>query len=152
MTAAQRSAIAANMQARFTASVASRDAAAFAREQQASMRTTGVRDLDQADQLAQLSSRSDPLAVASYVAEVLALDLRAQLPAITAPILVLAPYFDQDPVDARTSAGAKATYDRTLLTGAARVQVRAVPESRHFLMFDQPQVLNDLLRTYLQSL
>jgi pimeloyl-ACP methyl ester carboxylesterase len=116
------------------------------------MRTAGVRDMAQADQLAQLSSRSNPAAVGQYVAEVLALDLRPGLVRIAAPILVLAPHFDQDPNDMRWTPEAKAAYYRSLLAGAPRVQVQPVPEARHFIMFDQPERLGAILRTYLNSL
>ena len=148
MTPAERATMAANIKT----SMAAVDAATFARQQQTYMRTAGVRDMGQAEQLAQLSSRSNPVAAATYVAEVLALDLRPQLNVITAPILVLAPYFDQDPMDQRWTADAKVRYYQSLLVGAPRVQVLPVVDSRHFIMFDQPQVLATMLRTYLNAL
>lgn len=148
MPAAERAAMAANIKA----TMAGADQATFTRQQQTYMRTSGVRDMGQADQLAQLSSRSDPAAAGTYIAEVLGLDLRPQLNVITAPILVLAPYFDQDPMDARWTPDAKAAYYRSLLAGAPRVQVLPVPDARHFIMFDQPQVLNTMLRTFLKAL
>lgn len=148
MPPAQRAAMAANIKA----SMAAADPAAFAKQQQAYMRTAGVRDMEQADQLAQLTSRSDPVAAGTYIAEVLALDLRPHLNAITAPILVLVPYFDQDPMDARSTQDAKVAYYRSLLAGAPRVQALPVPDARHFIMFDQPQVLNTILRAYLKGL
>jgi len=148
MAPAGRAVMAANIKA----SMAAADQASFAKQQQTYMRTSGVRDMAQADQLAQLSSRSDPAAAGAYIAEVLGRDLRPQLHVITAPILVLAPYFDQDPMDARWTADAKAAYYKSLLAGAPRVQVLPVPDARHFVMFDQPQVLGAMLRTYLQAL
>jgi pimeloyl-ACP methyl ester carboxylesterase len=148
MRPAERAAMAANIKA----SMAGADQAAFTKQQQTYMRTSGVRDMAQADQLAQLSSRSDPAAAGSYIAEVLGRDLRPQLNVITAPILVLAPHFDQDPMDARWTADAKAGYYKSLLAGAPRVQVLPVPDARHFIMFDQPQVLMTMLRTYLKAL
>ena len=148
MAPADRAAMAAGM--RVQMKVAGQ--AAFAEQQQAYMRTGGVRDMAQADQLAQLSSRSDPAAVGQYVAEVLALDLRPDLKHITAPILVLAPYFDQDPRDATTTPEAKAAYYQSLLAGAPRVQVLPVVDARHFVMFDQPRQVNAMLRTFLQAL
>jgi pimeloyl-ACP methyl ester carboxylesterase len=148
MAPAERPAMAADARIRMAVS----DPAAFATQQQAYMRTGGVRDMAQANQLAQLSSRSDPAAVSQYVAEVLALDLRPDLGKITAPILVLAPYFDQDPMDARWTPEAKVAYYRSLLGGAPSVQALPVMDARHFLMFDQPQKVNAMLRTYLQAL
>jgi pimeloyl-ACP methyl ester carboxylesterase len=148
MAPAERAAMAAGMQAQ----AGKIDAVAFARQQQAYMRTIGVRDMAQADGLAQLSSRSDPAAVGRYVADVLALDLRPGLNKITAPILVMAPWFDQDPRDARGTAEAKAAYYQSLLAGAPKVQVVPVPDARHFIMFDQPARVSALLRTYLNNL
>ena len=148
MAPAERAALA----ARIKTQLAAADPAAFARQQQAYMRTIGVRDMAQADQLAQLSNRSDPAAASQYMAEVMALDLRPSLANITAPILVVAPYFDQDPMDARWTADAKAAYYGTLLAGAARVQVLPVADSRHFVMFDEPERLNTMLRDYLKRL
>ncbi len=148
MPPAERAAMAANVKA----GMAAADQATSAKQQQTYMRTSGVRDMAQADQLAQLSSRSDPAAAASYAADVLGRDLRPQLHVITAPILVLAPYFDQDPMDARWSPDAKAAYYKSLLAGAPLVQVLPVPDSRHFIMFDQPQVLTTILRSYLKAL
>lgn len=148
MPPAQRSAMAAGMKAQ----MAGADQAAFAKQQQSYMRISGVMDMAQADQLALLSGRSDPAAVATYMSEVLALDLRDKLPAITAPILMLAPYYGQDPMDGRWTPDAKVTYVHALLAGAPNVQVVPVIDSRHFIMFDQPQVLNKLLRDYLKAL
>lgn len=144
----QRAAMATGMRAQ----MASADPAAFGKQQQSYMRTAGVLDMAQADQLALLSGRSDPVAVGTYVSEVLALDLRDKLGTITAPILLLAPYYGQDPMDARWTPEAKAAYYQSLLAGAPRVQVVPVPESRHFIMFDQPQVLNNTLRNFLKTL
>lgn len=146
MAGADRAAMAAGMKAQMAAA----NPATFAQQQQAYMRTVGVRDMGQADQLAQLSSRSDPKAVGQYVAEVLALDLRPGLARITAPILVVAPFYDQDP--GQWTAESKATYYGALLAGAPHVQVRTVSDSRHFVMFDQPQQLASMLRAYLATL
>lgn len=147
MTLPQRTAMAAGMQAQ----MASADKTAFAKQQQAYMRTVGVLDMAQADQLAELQSRSDPAAVGAYASEAVAADLRPQLPAITVPVLMLVPYFDQDGANPGTAAD-KAAYYQSLLTGTPRLQVVPVSPARHFLMFDQPQQLNTLLRTYLQGL
>lgn len=126
--------------------------AAFLQQQQAAMRTVGVLDIDQAAALAQLTARSDPAAVVRYAADALTRDLRPELARITAPVLVLAPWFDQDAIDAGTTPEAKAAYYQSLLPGVARVQVLPVPESRHFIMFDQPELLNTMLRTWLTAL
>ncbi|WP_332875766.1 alpha/beta fold hydrolase [Massilia sp. S19_KUP03_FR1] len=148
MPPAERAAMAANMKARMAAV----DPALFASQQQAYMRTIGVRDMAQADQLALLSARSDPAATGVYMAELLALDLRPGLGQITAPVLVLAPWFDQNPMYGRATPEAKAAWYQSLLAGAPHLQVLPVPDARHFVMFDQPQRVNTMLRAYLQGL
>ena len=148
MPAAERASMAANMKARMAAA----DPAQFARQQQAYMRTIGVRDMAQADQLALLSGRSDPAAAGVYIAEVLALDLRPALGQIKAPMLVLAPWSGQNPMEARGTPEAKAAWYKSLLAGAPNVRVLPVPDAGHFVMFDQPQRLNTMLSAYLQGL
>lgn len=147
MTLPQRTAMAAGMQVQ----MASADKAAFGKQQQAYMRTIGVLDMAQADQLAELQSRSDPAAVGAYAAAAFAADLRPQLAAITVPVLMLVPYFDQGGADQGTAAD-KAAYYQSLLSGTPHLQVVPVAPSRHFIMFDQPEQLNTLLRTYLKAL
>lgn len=144
----QRAALAAGMAARMAATKPE----AFAAQQQAYMRTVGVLDMAVADQLAQLSARSDPGAVARYVGEVLALDLRPGLAAIDAPVLAIVPFFDQDPGAAASSPQAKAAYYQSLLAGTRKLEVLPVDGSRHFVMFDQPALLDAALRRFLRSL
>lgn len=55
-------------------------------------------------------------------------------------------------MDARSTPDAKVAYYRVLLAVTPRVQVLPLPDSRHFVMFDQPQVPNNVLRMYLQAL
>ncbi|WP_374011314.1 alpha/beta fold hydrolase [Massilia sp. Se16.2.3] len=83
----QRAAMAENMRQRMAAT----PPPAFAAQQRQYMRSIGAVDMGKADDLAQLTARSDPAAVASWVGAVLARDLRPGLPRITAPVLVLAP-------------------------------------------------------------
>ncbi|SFD42065.1 alpha/beta fold hydrolase [Massilia yuzhufengensis] len=64
---------------------------AYADQQRQYMRSQGLVDMAKADDLAALALRSDRNAVGSYMAELLAADLRPGLPKITAPVLVLVP-------------------------------------------------------------
>lgn len=137
-------AIAARMQAKTQA--------AFAAQQQDYMRGMGVTDVARADELARLTSRSDPVAVTKYMVDALALDLRASLPAIKAPVLVISPYFDLDAAQQEMTQEAKTDYYRTLMKGTPNVKVVSVSPARHFAMFDQPQMVNDAIRTYLKEL
>jgi pimeloyl-ACP methyl ester carboxylesterase len=152
MDAAQRQAMAEGMKAR----MAGTNAQAFAAQQQAYMRGIGVVDMGKADDLARLSARSDPASVAQYAADDIALDLRPGLKSITAPVLVLVPYFD---LDSAAQAGqqpitepVKLDYYRSLMDGTPRLQVQAVSPSRHFAMIDQPDKVTEAIRAFLKTL
>lgn len=126
--------------------------AMFAAQQQDYMRGTGVVDMARADELAKLSARSDPMAVTRYMAEAIALDLRSALPAITAPVLVISPYFQVDAEQMRMTEEAKTAYYQALLAGTPNVKVVSVAPARHFAMFDQPQKVGDAIADFLKSL
>jgi pimeloyl-ACP methyl ester carboxylesterase len=145
---AQRQAMAAGVKVR----MAGANAQVFASQQQAYMRVAGVVDMGKADDLAKLTSRSDPASVAQYMADDLELDLRPGLQNIQAPVLVISPFFEPDAAQQGMTAQAKAEYYRSLLAGAPKVDVVTVTPARHFAMIDQPQHVNDAIRTYLQSL
>lgn len=124
----------------------------FAEQQQTYMRTIGVMDMDKADALARLSSRSDPASVGLWVADDMRQDLRPNLARITAPVLVLAPYLDLDAAQRGITPPATLAYYRGLLQGTPRLDVVLVSPSRHFAMFDQPQAVNAAIRTFLGTL
>ncbi|MGZ8290600.1 MAG: alpha/beta fold hydrolase [Telluria sp.] len=146
MTSEQRPMMAQRVQAQFTGLTP----VTFAAQQQMYMRNIGVLDTAMADELAVLAARSDPAAVSAYMGEVLSLDLRPSLPAIKAPVLVLAPW---NAADARgLSAPAKAAYYKSLMAGTARVEVVPVEGARHFVMFDQPRQVSDNIGRFLKSL
>jgi pimeloyl-ACP methyl ester carboxylesterase len=126
--------------------------AMFADQQQKYMRGVGVVDMAKADELAKLTARSDPAAVVQYMAEALALDLRAGLPKIKAPVLVMAPYFEPDSTANGITSAMKADYYKSLMAGTPKVDVVVVSPARHFAMFDQPQQVADAIRAYLKSL
>jgi pimeloyl-ACP methyl ester carboxylesterase len=127
--------------------------AAFAAQQAQYMRRIGTVDMGKADDLAQLTGRSDPVAVANYMAAVLALDLRPGLPKIQAPVLVLAPWYGPDSAAlGGISAGDKVAYYRELMAGTLRLDVVQIDNARHFAMIDQPAAVNDALRTFLKKL
>ncbi|MET0983159.1 MAG: alpha/beta hydrolase [Telluria sp.] len=125
---------------------------AFAAQQRQYMRTIGMVDMGKADDAARLTARSDPAAVASYIGAVLAQDLRPRLPSITAPVLVLAPYYAPDVAEQGITAGEKLAYYRELMTGTQRLEVAPVGNARHFAMIDQPRAFNDALRGFLNTL
>lgn len=103
-----------------------------------------------AERVAAYSANSDPKAVAAYATDLFAADLRPQLPQLTVPTLEVAPVPTtpaafEPPAAATTTmadreAGYKAFYTG-LFVGAPKITVETIPNSRHFIMIDQPQAL-----------
>jgi pimeloyl-ACP methyl ester carboxylesterase len=150
MPPTQRQAMADGMKAR----MAGANAQAFAAQQQGYMRAVGVVDMGKADDLAKLTGRSDPASVAQYMADDLKLDLRPGLKNITAPVLVIAPWFDLDnTVQGQTiTQDIKRDYYRGLMAGTPKLEVTTVAPARHFAMIDQPQQVNDAIRKFVRAL
>lgn len=146
--AAQRAQIAAGIKTRMAG--ASKEM--FALQQQQYMRGVGVTDMARADELAKLSARSDPAAMIDAMGELFELDLRPGLPNIKVPVLLVAPYFEPDSSQTGTTREMKTEYYTQLMAGTPKLQVLSIAPARHFVMFDQPQMLADALRTYLKSL
>jgi pimeloyl-ACP methyl ester carboxylesterase len=88
---------------------------------------------------------------AAWIAEDMNLDLRPDLNKITVPLVVIAPY--DDPIDQKTwpTANAKKAYYATLLAGDTTAQVEMISPSRHFVMLDQPQMLDTMLDAFLKT-
>lgn len=124
----------------------------FADQQLQYMRGIGVLDGALAEQLAKLSSRSDPTATAEYMAEAFALDLRPGLPMIKVPVLLISPYNAPDNVAQNISETAKTAYYRSLMAGTPKVDVVSVAPARHFAMFDQSKLVGDAIGNYLKTL
>jgi pimeloyl-ACP methyl ester carboxylesterase len=144
----QRPAMAAAIKARMPAS----DPQAFALQQQQYMRGIGVTDMARADELAKLSARSDQGAMLAAMVEVLELDLRPALPGIKVPVLLVAPYFEPDSSQFGMTREAKTAYYTSLMAGTPKLQVVSIAPARHFVMIDQPRMLADALRAFLESL
>lgn len=144
----QRALMAENMRAR----MASAQGPAFLAQQREYMRTIGMVDMGKADDAAQLTSRSDPAAVGAYVGAVLGQDLRPRLGAISAPVLVLVPYYGPDSAQQGITAAEKLAYYQELMAGTKRLEVAAVDNARHFAMIDQPRAFNEALRRFLKTL
>jgi pimeloyl-ACP methyl ester carboxylesterase len=146
--AEQRPQIAAGIKARMAG--ASKEM--FALQQQQYMRGVGVTDMARADELARLSARSDPAAMIDAMGELFELDLRPGLKNISVPVQLIAPYFEPDSAQTGTTREMKTQYYTALMAGTPKLQVLSIAPARHFVMFDQPQMLADSLRTYLKSL
>lgn len=122
---------------------------AYAAEQRQYMRGQGVLDIGKADDITPLLLRSDREAVGAYVADLLALDLRPGLSKISAPVLVVAPFYQYDAAQDALTVNDKVGHYRMLVEGIPSVEVVPIAPSRHFLMIDQPLALAGILRRYL---
>ena len=126
---------------------------AFVTQQHQYMRSIGMTDIGKADDAARLTSRSDPAATAAYMGAVLSRDLRPGLSGITAPVLMLVPYFAPDAVVLNNITIAdKLAYYRELMSGTPRLEVEAIDKARHFAMIDQPEAVADAVRRFLKHL
>jgi len=129
--------------------MATRRPDAYAAEQRQYMRGQGVLDIGKADDITPLLLRSDREAVGAYVADLLALDLRPGLSTISAPVLVVAPFYQYDAAQDALTVNDKVEHYRMLVEGIPSVEVVPIAPSRHFLMIDQPLALAGILRRYL---
>ncbi|HTU69303.1 MAG TPA: alpha/beta hydrolase [Candidatus Baltobacteraceae bacterium] len=88
---------------------------------------------------------------AVWMQEDMTLDLRPDLSKITVPVLVIAPY--DDPIDGKNwpTPDAKKAYYAKLMTGDSTAQVQVITPSRHFVMLDQPQMLDAALDAFLKT-
>jgi pimeloyl-ACP methyl ester carboxylesterase len=151
MTPEQRPAMAAGMKQR----MAGVTRAAFEAQQKAYMHSAfGVMDPATADLLAARSSQSDPAAVTEYATQIIALDLRRDLPRISVPVLLIAPFNEPDMKAAGMpmTVQMKTEYYKSLMAGTPKVTVVPVSPARHFAMLDQPKQVSDAIRAYLKAL
>lgn len=121
-------------------------------QQKSYMRTVGTIDMARADDMALMSSTSDPAAVTDYMAGLLAMDLRDRLPAIKAPVLLIAPYYAPDVAQANVSEAQKVEYYASLMAGTPKLKVISVSPARHFAMMDQPEAVANAIRDFVKAL
>lgn len=131
----------------------------FAAQQLRYMQMMGVLDPELAVATGALQAKSDPAAVAAYMAEDLALDLRPKLDNIEVPVLEISPYNEPDFKRAAASGqmpmfseAQKTDYYRSLLDGVAELEVVSISPARHFVMLDRPQEFLAALDKFLASL
>lgn len=137
---------------RMRAQMAGADPAGFQKQQITYMRTVGVLDIGMAEKLGQLQARTDQGAFARAAADDFALDLRAGLPKIAAPVLVVSPFFAPDGEQMKMTESDKVDYYRSLMSGTPKVEVVSISPSRHFVQFDQPEQLADTISGFLSKL
>lgn len=96
---------------------------------------------------AQLEARSDPKAIAAWLAADLNADTRAQMHDATVPILELMPYSAPSPYTQAQTLG----FYQMLLAGAPQSTVTPIPGARHFAMLDQPQAVDAAIMQFLAA-
>ena len=148
MSLEQRNTMASNLQAQ----MGSADQKSYAAQQVQYMRTMGVVDLQLADKIGALSAQSDPVATAEYMADLFRLDLRKDLPAISVPLALVSPYYAPDFVAINVSAEAKHAYYESLMKGTPKLRMVPIAGARHFPMYDQPQMFQEKLAEFINSL
>ena len=106
--------------------------------------------------VAPLVSRSDPAGTSAWLAADMEQDLRPGLTAITVPLFEIAPFDPtldpRNPQSPFATSADKQAYYTSLLAGDATAKVQMVPNSRHFIMYDQPQALDALLQSDLKAM
>lgn len=90
--------------------------------------------------VAPLVAKSDPEAAGAWAAQDVRTDLRAQLGRIAVPLLEIEP------------GSALTAYYKSLLSGDATAQVVPIENSRHFVMYDQPQALHAAIARFLSEI
>jgi pimeloyl-ACP methyl ester carboxylesterase len=114
------------------------------------MSTIGTNKPELVEPTARLEARSDPKAIAAWLHEDLANDLRPNLGHISIPFLVIMPY---DPPVANQSFAytqeQTLAFYKSLVAGAHRATVVAVTPSRHFVMLDQPEAFYNAIAQFL---
>lgn len=148
MTSEQRNAMAEGGRAQFTHA----DQATFRAQQTQYMRFMGVIDEKVADQLAAESAKSDPATVGDYMADLLKMDMRKDLPAISVPVAIVSPYYAPDFARANMSADTKHAYYRSLMQGTPQLSIIPINNSRHFPMYDQATQFHDELVRFIDAL
>jgi pimeloyl-ACP methyl ester carboxylesterase len=147
MPAAQRPAMAQGMRGQMAA--ASQEV--FAGQQLQYMRTTGVVDEKLAQTLATLSAKSDKVAVAEYMADLLMMDIRADLGKIKVPFTMISPYYAPDFAAMNISEEAKTAYYASLIPNLPQLKMVSISGSRHYPMYDQPKIFAEKLQEFLNS-
>jgi pimeloyl-ACP methyl ester carboxylesterase len=104
------------------------------------------------DAVAPLVAKSDPKIAGEWMAEDVTSDARAALKSISIPLLEIAPYDATLEASLFTTAAAKQAYYQSLLAGDSQASVVMIPQSRHFVMYDQPDRLGVVITGFLQGL
>jgi pimeloyl-ACP methyl ester carboxylesterase len=104
------------------------------------MSSFGIADATLVEPTAQLLSESDPAAAASWLMEDVSGDWRPALREVTIPLVEIMPYYAPDHVAPPLNFSQDQTqaFYASLLAGAPKLTILAIPGARHFAMLDQP--------------
>ncbi len=123
------------------------DAAAFAAQNKMTLRMM-VRDTKHADRLAEMTSKSEPAAVARAMSELMTIDLRGQMSKIKVPVLAMIP---SSPAMPGLDAKAIQQRYRDQFAPIPHCRIEFLDGVRHFIMVDAPDTFHRLLESFLQN-
>lgn len=132
--------------------MASADAKTFSEQQLQYMRMIGLVDQAQAEKIAVRSATSDPVATADYMAELLMMDTRQDLPKISVPVALVSPYYATDFARMNMSEEAKSAYYMSFVQGIPKLNLVSIKDARHFVMLDQPTIFHEKLLSFINQL
>ncbi len=108
------------------------------------------------DAVAAAGAGADPAASGEYMRELMSADIRPALANISVPLLELVPFdatLDPFNPQGRFATGAdKLAYYKSLFINDKTAQLQLVDNSRHFVMFDQPQAFYEAVSAFLKAL
>lgn len=118
------------------------------------MQYMGTIDPAKAARYAPFNARSDQAAVAEYLKEDAGGDDRPGLKNIRVPLLEISPYYQPDfsKPPMQFTETQKADYYKRILAGDPTAKVVSIAPSRHFVMLDQPQKLDQAIAKFLKRL
>ncbi len=111
------------------------------------MSSFGIADATLVDPIATLLSKSDPIAAAAWLQEDVRGDWRPALREVTIPLVEIMPYYapDHEAPPLNFTLDQTQAFYTSLLTGAPKLTVLAVPGARHFAMLDAPVAFDTTL-------
>ncbi len=108
------------------------------------------------DAVTALSQGANPAASGRYLQELASADLRPQLSKITVPLLELAPFDPTldpyNPSSPTKSAAEKQQYYSQLIAPDPSAKVVLINDSRHFIMYDQPDAFFTAIQNFIKTL
>lgn len=107
-----------------------------------------MNDPAKAAQLAALAGRSNKSAVIEYIQEMVPEDLRPDLPKITAPVLAIVAENSYN--SGMKEADIRDFYSK-MLAGIPNHKITIIPNARHFVMIDQPELVSESIQHFLNE-